>query len=289
MEQPPNMFILNTLPGIQRDGTTLDAKYYSDGLWTRFQRGRPRKIGGYRQYSAGVLARVRKLLFTSDAGTNQYVYLFGDYGIQSAIANVLTTTTPTTVSPVGFVPLTDSTWQAAEAYGTVAGVASNTKFIFAATSPDRRRITSNTAGPVYVMVPGTVVPAVALTDGVSPIMVSGGCCSIGPYLFVYGSDGLLRNSNPNVFEGAAGWTGGSSNSANPVSSKVVYGENIRGGGQAPAGLFWSLDSLIRVTFVGGAPIWKYDVVSSSISVLGKNTIVEYDGVYYWPGIDRFYM
>ena len=38
----------STKPGIQRDGTNLDANFFNDGQHVRFQRGRPRKIGGYR-------------------------------------------------------------------------------------------------------------------------------------------------------------------------------------------------------------------------------------------------
>jgi len=43
------VFALDTLSGIQRDGTVFDKNYYTDGVWCRFQRGRPRKMGGYRQ------------------------------------------------------------------------------------------------------------------------------------------------------------------------------------------------------------------------------------------------
>ena len=43
------VFALDTKPGIQRDGTVFDKEFYTDGQWVRFQRGRPRKMGGYRQ------------------------------------------------------------------------------------------------------------------------------------------------------------------------------------------------------------------------------------------------
>lgn len=43
------VFALDTKPGIQRDGTVFDKEFYSDGRWVRFQRGRPRKIAGYRE------------------------------------------------------------------------------------------------------------------------------------------------------------------------------------------------------------------------------------------------
>ena len=45
------VFALDTQPGVQRDGTVFDKAFYIDGQWVRFQRGRPRKIGGYREIS----------------------------------------------------------------------------------------------------------------------------------------------------------------------------------------------------------------------------------------------
>ena len=42
------VFAIDTLPGIQRDGTYFDKNFYTNGRWVRFQRGRPRKILGYR-------------------------------------------------------------------------------------------------------------------------------------------------------------------------------------------------------------------------------------------------
>ena len=48
------VFSLDTKPGVQRDGTVLDKQFYNDGRWVRFQRGRPRKILGYRQITAAI-------------------------------------------------------------------------------------------------------------------------------------------------------------------------------------------------------------------------------------------
>ena len=41
------VFQLDTQAGVQRDGTVFDFNFYTSGKWVRFQRGRPRKIGGY--------------------------------------------------------------------------------------------------------------------------------------------------------------------------------------------------------------------------------------------------
>jgi hypothetical protein len=73
------------------------------------------------------------------------------------------------------------------------------------------------------------------------------------------------------------------------SSKIVKGVPVRGGTNSPSGLFWATDSLIRVSFTGSAPLyWRYDIISSQISIMSSSAVVEMDGVYYWLGVDRFY-
>ena len=40
--------VLRSQPGIKRDGTKYEGDFYVDGQWVRWQRGLPRKMGGYR-------------------------------------------------------------------------------------------------------------------------------------------------------------------------------------------------------------------------------------------------
>jgi hypothetical protein len=76
-----------------------------------------------------------------------------------------------------------------------------------------------------------------------------------------------------------------------ATGKIVQGLPVRGGSNAPSGLFWSLDSLIRVSYIGGSgtppQFWRYDIISSQSSILSSQSAIEYDGVYYWCGVDRF--
>jgi hypothetical protein len=114
----------------------------------------------------------------------------------------------------------------------------------------------------------------------------GGIVTVGPYLFRYGSNGLIANgdiNNPSLV------ATGDANEANPVGTKVVKGLPVRGGGQSPSALFWSLDSVVKVSFVGGTLLFQYDIVTSQSSVLSGASIIEYDGTYYWLGIDRALM
>ena len=140
----------------------------------------------------------------------------------------------------------------------------------------------------------TGLPKNATTTGNSTltfnnnVSVSGGVVTLHPYVFVYGNNGLIRNC---AAGNAQNWVSADANEVNVATGKIVQGLPVRGGSNAPSGLFWSLDSLIRVSFIGGAgtPIqyWRYDIISSQSSILSSQSAIEYDGVYYWCGVDRF--
>jgi hypothetical protein len=125
------------------------------------------------------------------------------------------------------------------------------------------------------------------------VSVSGGAVMLYPYLFVYGNFGLIRNSAGGNLND---WVGVTANATNITGTKIVKGLPVRGGSNAPSGLFWSLDSLIRVSYtpttvtVGATSstfYWRYDIISSQTSIMSSQSVIEYDGIYYWCGIDRF--
>jgi hypothetical protein len=107
-------------------------------------------------------------------------------------------------------------------------------------------------------------------------------------VFVYGNDGLIRNCSAG---NAQDWVSADANEVSVATGKIVQGLPVRGGSNAPSGLFWSLDSLIRVSYIGGAgtppQFWRYDLISSQSSILSSQSVIEYDGIYYWCGVDRF--
>ena len=123
------------------------------------------------------------------------------------------------------------------------------------------------------------------------ISVSGGVVMLYPYLFVYGNNGLIQNCAANDF---TNWTQGDANTNNVASTKVVKGLPVRGGTTVPSGLFWTLDSLIRVSYapqtIGASTYyWRYDLVTQQSSIMSSSCVIEYDGIYYWVGTDRFLM
>ena len=126
--------------------------------------------------------------------------------------------------------------------------------------------------------------------------VSGGVTVLHPYTFVYGNNGLIRNNSAgNISD----WVSADANETNVASTKIVKGLPLRGGSNAPSGLFWALDSLIRVSYTptnigvpdsadyGATLYWRYDIISSQTSILSSQSVIEYDGIYYWCGVDRF--
>ena len=128
----------------------------------------------------------------------------------------------------------------------------------------------------------------------TPISVDGGVCVLYPFIFVYGSHGYIANNNVDFTnydqQNFYDWNGTFANQTNVASSKIVKGMPVRGGTNAPSGLFWATDSLIRVSFnsQNTGLYWSYDIVSSQISIMSSSSVVEMDGVYYWMGVDRFY-
>jgi hypothetical protein len=374
------VFTVDTQPGIQRDGTYFDKNFYTAGKWVRFQRGRPRKIGGYRAITTNADGLSRGIYVNSEdginkifngyddgievididnngigSGTNEMLfggavltlgtvtggtlytngtytnvsltggtgtgakatvvvsggsvttvtittggnyYLVGD--VLSALAASIGGTgsgfsVPVATSDDLFTASTDHLWQFDSLYDS-QGAGAN--FLVAHPGHNLSEIDStvNTAvlgGPLN----GLVLTPLKDTSGTTPtgdtISVSGGVVVLHPYIFVYGDNGLIKN---NVAGDPFDWNGADANETNVASTKIVKGLPVRGGTNSPSGLFWALDSLIRVSYnpttitVGGSAqtfYWRYDIISSQSSILSSQCVIEYDGIYYWIGVDRF--
>ena len=370
------VFALDTKPGIQRDGTTLDRDYYMDGEWVRFQRSRPRKIGGYREMTSQIKGLSRGIYVESEDGLNRIFNGYED-GIQrfecdnSGIGAGVTEynmnggpilTTGTLVGGSAYtngtytvVALTGGSGSGAKATIVVSGAAvtsvtittagngyivgdtlsalaasiggtgsgfsvkaatvgssfaasdfnlwqfdgffdatgAGNNLLLAHPGQNLAQIDSTTATAVLSGAPGgSVMSPLKDTAGTTPtgdtISVTGGVVALHPYVFVYGDNGQIKNcSAGNIFD----WNSADSNETNVSSQKIVKGLPVRGGSNAPSGLFWALDSLIKVSYapttVGAQTLfWRYDIVGSS-TILSSQCVIEYDGIYYWCGVDRF--
>ena len=341
------VFALDTLAGIQRDGTIFDKAYYTDGVWCRFQRGRPRKMGGFRQIINNLSGPSRGMYVNpQQAFTN----IFSGYanGLQRLPVNEVGVGSGLNqFTLTGFTASNNNMWQF-DMFTDTAG--SGDTYLLAHPGQNLALVDNNTntpvlgglvnglsASPIGVFtdsatttngsstvvlaaanfqigagqkVTGTGIPANTFVVSVSTtnvvlsnnatasgtvtltfdnqVSVSGGVVVLHPYVFVYGNNGLIKNCSAGNFND---WVSADANEVNVATGKIVQGLAVRGGSNAPSGLFWSLDSLIRVSFVGGAgsppQFWRYDIISTQSSIMSSQCVIEYDGVYYWCGVDRF--
>jgi hypothetical protein len=384
--QYTSIYSLAIPAGIKRDGTQFQNDQYTDGVWCRFQRGDPKKIGGYRTLFTSNTGIYRGMIVQPYNGVN---YIFAgnyqeldafatgtNYGVGSGPfkVNILPGTVPFTIATLGtttfqiagdvrssfpsgtIVIFNQTTPVNYTTTGTPTYTSPNTTVTVTATitgSPTTVWLNNSAvftpdpltgpyrldwqfdaqfspqggqlavfAHPGYNLVNidngvtsqvlyGNITPGTNNTwtfSGLSdssgqaptykPISVDGGVCMLYPFIFVYGSHGFIANNNvsttyttQNFFD----WNGPLANQVNVSASKIVKGMPMRGGTNSPAGLFWSTDSLIRVSFNSSASsttptsqYWNYDIVSSQISIMSSNAVVEMDGIYYWMGVDRFY-
>ncbi len=261
-------------PGIKRDGTVFEGDSYIDGQWCRFQRGRPRKINGYKQVAATVPELARGISSFSSDGNN-FLHLGQESTLQQMVVNsqgLLVSQSDRT--PPGFSIDSDNLWQF-DVFFEQVGV---TNQLMAHAGQNLTDIDSSVATPIYF---GDVTLSGALADtGVRG--VSGGIVALGPYLMSFGSDGLIGFSGVNDPTTVT--------DANITPQKIVKGLPLRGSGTGPAGIFWSLDSVIRATFGDpGGVVWHFDTMSSQSSILSSQSVIEYDGIYYWMGVDRMLM
>lgn len=275
---------INSRPGYGRDGTALDTPHFIDGQWTRFQKGRPKKIGGYKEIVSNIESPVRGSHVFSKDGLH-YIYAFAANKIWVAATTpfVATSTAASNVFP-GLAAGDLYSYQVDAIYDATGG-GSTELVIHAAHNLDD--IASEVNTPLYRVraSAGGSVP-VKLSDGAGgDVAVSGGVVVLQPYVFAYGNNGLIKNSNANNPDD---WTIGVNKEANEVNvagTKIVKGLPLRAGASTPAGLFWSLDSLIKVSRAGSD--FRYDTISAQTTIIAPQSVVEYDGIYYWIGVDRF--
>lgn len=81
MAEPSKIFTMYVKPGIKRDGTHFEGDQYSDGMWARFQRGKAKKMGGYRQMFATPTGIPRGIITNPLNGVN-YIYVGNNKGVE---------------------------------------------------------------------------------------------------------------------------------------------------------------------------------------------------------------
>ena len=380
--------VLKSAAGIKRDGTRFEGDNYIDGQWVRWQRGLPRKIGGYRsvqkylsEISRGFSTFTQNGFVYCHSGSENYLERFTiDASFNSSVVtdrtpiNVAATATVTltggaagsvdmitvdgvnimsgsvafttnlsttatavaaninahtsvpeytaaavgpiiTISAAAAAGSDPNSYQVAvttttitETHTDMAGgsfaytasadnvwmfdyqyeSSSNQNYILAHAAPNLSCICNDQGGQIFY---GDVLGTNKLKSISLPAdaNATGGIVSLHPYLFYYGTDGIIGWSKPGepteLRDTAAG-----AGLARVWGQKIIKGLPLRAGsGSAPAGIFWAFDAVIRATFTGGASVFQFDVVATDTSILSPTCVIDYDGVFFWCGVDRFMM
>ena len=381
---PESTIILKSNPGIKRDGTKFEGDFYVDGQWVRWQRGLPRKIGGYKS--------TQKYLTEISRGFSTYTqmkYIYCHSGSSSTLerftldstgnSSIVTNRTPLATNAVGTVTLTGGAagsvddikvggvsimsapvpfstnlsttatnvasnitaaglGYTASAVGAVITItasatgsvyngeitvtattittsktdasggsdalvtsdenmwmfdyqydsSTNQNYLIAHVAPNMDCICNSAGGQIFfgeVLGTGDLLSVNLPPDA----NATGGIVSLHPYLFYYGTDGIIGWSVPGEPTNLTDLAGGAG-LARVWGQKIIKGLPLRAGsGSAPAGIFWAFDAVIRATFTGGDNIFQFDVVATDTSIMSPNSVVDYDGVFFWAGVDRFLM
>ena len=379
--------VLKSDPGIKRDGTKYDGNNYTDGQWVRWQRGLPRKIGGYyvaqkylseisrgfstfaqHQYvycHSGSKSLLERFTLT-EAGdssfclnrspvgveaTGSVTLTGGSSGVVSSItvdgveimngsvsyttnlnttATAIATSINTKVSVPDYTALavgaiilitaavTGDTANTLPIVATSTGITTNKldmsggstalvvsddnqwmfdyqfdsstsdNYLIAHVTQSLSYLCNDTGGKIFY---GKVLETTPLKSIKLPANANcdGGVVALHPYLFYYGTDGIIGWSVPGNPTNMTDISGGA-NLARVWGMKIIKGLPLRAGsGSAPAGIFWAWNAVIRATFVGGESSFQFDIVATETSIMSAASVVDYDGVFFWAGVDRFMM
>ena len=287
-------------PGILRDRPPFQGEYCTDGQWIRFYGGMPKKMGGMLGIKSAVNRYVTNSIYKFNTRENEYIVLYGYNDIfdpdhpndQSSVYKYVISNNAIVGQRVNynnltspgkllwqFIPVIKSTNAITEQQKIVCFGSNNLDNILDDTAPYIRYIPLNNANPA-------VGPAKDFTS--PPEDTNGGMVFINPYLFAYGNNGLVRWSKLNdPFDFS-----GEKTSINISTDKVIFGAKVRGG-NSPTLLFWTLSSVIKLsnspTGEGDELKMTKDVITADSSILSSRCVVEYDGVFYWPGTGRFFI
>ncbi|MCP5363428.1 MAG: hypothetical protein H6910_05070 [Rickettsiaceae bacterium] len=318
MATQKQMFPITYKPGILRDGSPFQGSYSTSGQWVRFFRGQPQNIGGMRNYVL-YLQTIPELLPPSSTPTAVLIYYDTDgnkhilvgvslvtqqhkYSVIDATYNNIGSQTLTYFKK--FTNPTNTLTQFVVVISIINTIP--TQMILCLGMKNYTDINSSEAI--------STILAKETTDGFFQVNfpdfvlqeATGGMLYVGSRLFYYGNNGLVRWSSI-----AAEKSGDQTDlqkpflffkdkySINISTDKVIYGAEWRGGANSPTIIFWTLGSVVLITNTTGSNNQVIDdpddlsfskkVLSRDSSILSSNSVVEYDGIFYWPGTQRFFV
>jgi hypothetical protein len=285
MAEIKKLFKIPSLPGVRRDGTTLDSDFFNEAQWCRWQRGRPKKMGGFARMTNQLRGPIRSTMVWSRESLNA-VYAFSAYGIEMMLVDYNGTgSSIIDRTPASFTTQPHAVWSVATQYDDAVGTTGTVVLAHASDSLVNIDSTA-TSKPLLGLADGNG----AFTEITDAPAVSGGIFSVPPYTCAYSSDGFYAWSDanqPTIWYTSSGNIG-DAGADRITGAKIVKGLPLRSG-SGPAALIWSLDSVIRKDWLGSTQTFRFTHLSTQSSILSQSGVIEYDGMYFWIGVDRFLM
>jgi len=318
MATQKQMFPIIYKPGILMDGSHFQGSYCTRGQWVRFFRGQPQNIGGminYVIYQQGI----PQILTPNSIPTNALIY-YDSKGDKHILLGISPTYGPglSSVIDVTYTSTGSQTNTYSSAYTNPTNTLTQfvvvisiinsfpTQMILCLGMKNYTDINSNEAISTILAKKDTGgffqvnFPDFVLQEA------TGGMLYAGSRLFYYGNNGLVRWSS--IAQAKSGQQTSLQKpflffadkySINISTDKVIYGAEWRGGSNTPTIIFWTLGSVVLISNTTGSNNQVIDdpddlsfsrkVLSRDSSILSSNSVVEYDGIFYWPGTQRFFV
>jgi hypothetical protein len=260
--------------GIDRDGTQYSSQMFIDGSWMRTYREYAQKIGGCMTINNGNGTIIRNL-YSINVQDAVIVYIGRPNGLWYIKINQdLSTSGEINVTPADFVANDNITW-------SISGVSyNNIDYILAIPLLNASDISNITPGKLYSGIVGTTGPLTAVAGAPQ---VTGGVVTIGNYITLFGSNGLIYWNDGSVI---SNWPG--ANFISFQATQFVFGSPVRG--NALSGVYWGLSFVAQITLnTDTTPKFVSSYVSTESTLLSSRSIISLDPYFYWPGNNSFYM
>lgn len=285
-----NVIVLDSEPGIQRDGTELNSKSYIDGQWVRFYDGKPLKIGGYRMIDEGSNSIIRTIFnYKNQIRPNSVDVYIGRHDFVGYINFNLNGVSPSGEidrTPLNYISNNSNLWSF-----DVFSSANNPEnpFIVAHVAPNANDSDNTVRGPIYFGNTNNDTPLTnVLDDTGNPVLVSGGIIFFPPILIAYDNNGLIRWCNPGILSGpGSGWSSNRQNIANTKILKI----HISRGSSLPQLLAWTADSIISlIPNISDSIYSSFNPVTidNRITVMSPSSIIGFANQFFWIGSRQFY-
>lgn len=278
-----NVIVLNSEPGIQRDGTLYDTKNYIDGQWVRFYRGRPRKMGGYKLIEQGSSTIIRTVYNydnpTTSSTVDTYLGREDSIGYERFDYNGASVSGFVNRTPADYIPNINNLWT----FDVFIETDLN-PLIVSHVAPNANDMNNSTLGPVYYGNAEDNAPLIKVMNGSEPVEVSGGIIFAPPILIAYGNNGEIIWTDEAEINS---WIG-SQNIANNKIIKMV----LTRGSSLPQLLAWTSNSLTALSYntsdITPDNFFTAVTIDNRITVMSVNSIVGFANQYFWIGLNQFY-